>query len=206
MDSTDGDLIGLDHALRVIGEDNLRLLSDCRQVGWSRWEAVRASSEGPDLTPRARASIVHDSTVAHARRVFPSVMCGQRHGFLVLDMKEVAVRFKKLDENLAPSGIPTGQAVLFEEQRQVDGAQLKIWPSAPMLIAGYVLDKLGTSIARMVLILRHRGEVIWEHELGKVQIPVIPVSTTEPEGMVPATAAVRSTRKQTKLEDGKEAE
>jgi hypothetical protein len=191
VDDSEGDLISKERALEAIGPDRLALLAECRQTGWTNWEAIRESPQGPSLSPRARASIVHDGTVAHALKVFPAVMCGRRRGFLILDMIEALVRFKKLDEKLAPSGIPTGQYQFFEEQAQVTVEQTKLWPAAPMLIAGYVLDELGTAIERMVLIMRRRGVVIWDHELGKVEIPVVkPAAQSD----APEAAEVRSTR------------
>lgn len=118
------------------------------------------------MSETTRANIVHDGAVAHARTLFPAVMCGVRRRVFVLDFDgHLFVRFKLLDGGLNPTGIPTGQATLLGNQGQLFGKQTTIWPKAPMLISGYILDPLGTAIDRLVLVLLMRQEVMWQHDL-----------------------------------------
>jgi hypothetical protein len=202
---SDSSLISREQALAVIGEERLRLLAECQQHGWLRWAAIRGTEAGSILSASARARIVYDGTVQRARQVFPAGMCGQKHGLLILDMGGVLTRFKKLDEELIPRGIPTGQALMFEEQAHLFAEQMTLFPPAPMLIVGYVVDELGLGIRRQVLVLRRNGEVIWEHDLvfgeGEGQIP-IPITPGPTRG--PAPAEVHSAR--SLEEDRKEAQ
>lgn len=157
------DLISKEQALQVIGDESLPLLTECHNVGWDDWLTIRATRAGASLSKSARARIIYDGAVRHATTVFPPVMCGKKHGLLVLDFEQLLTRFKLLHADLTPRGVPTGQAELFERQGQVE--ELTLWPRQPMLIVGYILDPLGTEIVRQVVILRRAGEVIWEHDL-----------------------------------------
>ena len=131
------------------------------------------------MSETTRANIVHDGAVAHARSVFPAVMCGMHRRLFVLDFEgHLLVRFKLLDGHLSPMGIPTGQAVLLGNQDQVFGEQATVWPKAPMLISGYTLDPLGTAIDRLVLMLLMRGEIVWQHDLFA---PIAVLDTTAEE-------------------------
>jgi hypothetical protein len=193
-------LISRELAVETIGDDRLRLLTECHRAGWANWLKIRATEQGADLSSSARARIVHDGAVAHAKASFPESMCGQRHGLLVLDFELLMARFKLLHADLTPRGIPTGQAVLFEQQAQT--GQLTIWPMQPMLIVGYLLDALGTTITRQVLVLRRDGQVMWEHDLpataedmGGAPVTILPASPQPP-----APADVRSTRPEVEVE------
>ncbi len=159
-------LITKKQALAIIGPERLALLRECHPQGFTGWEVVRALKEGTYMSDTARAIIVHDGAVAHARSVFPPVMCGIKRRLFVLDFDgHLFVRFKLLTDDLAPSGIPTGQATLLANQGQLYGEQTTVWPKAPMLISGYTLDPLGTAIDRLVLVLIKSKTVVWEHDL-----------------------------------------
>jgi hypothetical protein len=193
------DLISRELAVQTIGDDRLRLLAQCHRAGWADWLKIRATKQGAALSSSARARIVYDGAVAHAKTSFPESICGQRHGLLVLDFDLLMARFKLLHADLTPRGIPTGQAVLFEQQAQT--GQLTIWPIAPMVIVGYLLDALGTTISRQVLVLRRDGKVTWEHDLrsaaedmGGASVTVMPVPRP------PAPADIRSTRPEVEVE------
>jgi hypothetical protein len=201
---SDSPLISSEQALAIIGDERLRTLADCQRFGWLRWEAIRNTEAGSILSPSARARIVYDGTVQRAREVFPSGMCGEKHGLLILDMIGVLVRFKKLDEDLVPHGIPTGQATMFEEQGHLFGQQMQLFHPAPMLIVGYVVDELGTRIKRQVLVLRQHGVVVWEHDLPAVEgDDKAPISIAAGPQTGPAPAEVRSARE--REEDREEA-
>lgn len=189
-------LITRDEALVSIGSERLGLLREAQRHGWRAWEAIRATREGADLTASARARIVYDATVRWAVECFPVEAVEWRHGLLVLDLGEALGRFKKLSAGLVPSGIATGQATLLAEQAHVTAPhQLAIWPPKPMLIVGYVVDRLGTAIERQVLMLNQHGRAIWWHDLagddGIMGFPV-PVGPLPADG--PRPAVVRSSR------------
>jgi hypothetical protein len=189
-------LITRDRAIASIGSERLALLRDVQRHGWRAWEAIRATREGAGLSASARARIVYDATVRRAVECFPAETVEWRHGLLVLDLGDALGRFKKLSADLVPSGIATGQATLFAEQAHVAAPmQLAIWPPKPMLIVGYVVDRLGTAIERQVLVLSQCGRVIWWHDLagddGVMGFP-IPVGPLPVAG--PRPAIVRSSR------------
>ncbi len=166
VSTTTEPLITKEQALDIIGSERLTLLRECHPKGFVGWEVVRALEQGTYMSETTRANIVHDGAVAHARSVFPEVMCGMQRRLFVLDFEgRLLVRFKLLDGKLASKGIPTGQAVFLGNQDQIFGSQTTVWPKAPMIISGYTLDALGTAIQRLVLVLSVRGEVVWEHDL-----------------------------------------
>ena len=201
------DLISREQALQVIGDSRLALLTECHNVGWADWLTIRATRAGASLSKSARARIIYDGSVRHAMTVFPAAICGRKHGLLVLDFELALARFKLLQPDLTPRGIQTGQSVLFEQQGQVgEVEQTTVWPRQPMLIVGYILDRLGTEIVRQVLILRRRGEVIWDHDLRGIAdaesgstVTILPGSPKPP-----APADVHSGRPDVEVE--KEAE
>lgn len=172
-------LISKAQALAVIGPERLAVLRDCHPQGFAGWEVVRALKVGTYMSTTTRANIIHDGAVAHARSVFPAVMCGVKQRLFALDFEGVLfVRFKLLDEDLAPTSIPTGQATLLWNQGQLDDDAPTLWPQMPMLIAGYTLDPLGTAIDKLVLVLERQGTVVWQHDL-LAPIGVIGIAAAE---------------------------
>lgn len=170
-------------------------IADCLLSGWEAWEAIRRTPEGRTLGKSARARIVWDHATARAEYLFDTmdhVGKGRRHGLLILDFTRALLRFKKLDSRLQTRGIPTGQQVLFANQHQMGAPdQLLLWPRAPMVVAGYVLDSTESSIKRLVLVLVRRGEVLWDIEVPSARVvEMVPMPIEEP-----AAATVRSTRR-----------
>ena len=191
---------------RAIFEPHFSRLADCLLTGWDAWEAIRATPEGVRLGPSARARIIWDHATAHAENLFddiPGVAPGRRHGLLILDFGRALLRFKKLDDHLQTRGIETEQQRLFANQDHLHPYhQLTLGWGAPMVVAGYVLDSLGSSIERLVLVLLRRQQVVWS-----VDIPAIRAARRSAHGMVvPAAATVRSTRRPGTEEASKEAQ
>lgn len=188
-------LITLERAWDLVGLERLAQLRECHDMGWADWQAIQATKSGADLSPTARAQIVHDGAVAHAKRTFPESRWRDLQGLFALDLDELLCRFKKVDRDLAPRGIPTGQSVLFEEQRQMSrGQQLSLWEPVPMVIVGYVLDAFGLSIERHVFVLRRDGDVIWSRDLPVAETGTAPVRMPKDPSTGPAPADVRSAR------------
>jgi hypothetical protein len=187
-------LITRDAAERHL-KPHLPLLAQALQAGWQAWERLLTSDVAGPLSRSARARVVYDHATATAEHLFgpvPGVLTGRHHGLLILDFGRVLVRFKKLDSSLRARGIPTEQQQMFAGQEHVLGrpVQLTLFPAAPMLIAGYVLDALESNMQRMVLVLSVHDHVVWELPLDGVPV-VIPVVAVE----APA-ATVRSLRRQ----------
>jgi hypothetical protein len=195
LDDESPALITLERAWEVIGPGRLGLLRDCHEAGWADWQAINATRAGSELSPTARAQIIHDGAVAQAKRMFAEFMWLDLQGLFALDMDELWTRFKKLDGDLVPRSIPTGQAVLFEEQAQMNGGfQRSLWEPVPMLIVGYVLDQFGLSIERHVLLLRRDGEVVWSRDLPSAASGVEPLPLPAGPSTGPAPAEIRSAR------------
>lgn len=189
-------LITRERAIATIGQNRLAMLRGVQRRGWSEWEAIRKTKEGSTLGPSGRARIVYEATARLATEVFPAYQCTWRHGLLVLDLEEVLVRFKKVNDEFVPRGIPTYQATIFEEQGQFLMPQRTLWPPKPMLIVGYVVDDVGMSIKRQALILR-RGRVMWWHDLdAESGQPELPATLPTPSPISPAPATVRTRREQ----------
>jgi hypothetical protein len=169
----------------------LRAVSDCWLSGWDAWEVVKRTRPGSSLSKTARARIIWEGAIARAEAIFgdrPEVGIGRKHGLPVFDFTRALMRFKKMDASYATSGIATGQQRMFAAQNQVK--QLTIWPQAPMVVAGYVLDDLEMGFDELVLVLHRDGKIVWRVNVPQERmVEAIPTSTAEP---VPAS--VRSTR------------
>ncbi len=141
--------------------------------------------------------MVYDHATDRAEQLFasvPNVFTHRTYGLLIVDFGRVLIRFKKLDVDLRARGIPTGQQQMFAGQEHLLDApqQLQLFPPAPMLIVGYVLDPLETTIDRMVVVLSIIDHVLWELP---VVAPTLVVSGIGTDGE-DAAAVVRSRRGQ----------
>jgi hypothetical protein len=106
----------------------------------------------------------------------------------VFDFGRAMPRFKKLDRTLQTRGIETRQQQIFANQEQVEDLQMSLWRPVPMVIAGYILDRLEQSIERRLLVLLRRGQVVWAIDLPATAsgMPAaIPSPTEPPAGRVP---------------------
>ena len=100
-----------------------------------------------DHTPRTRASAVHDHMVSRARRVFSvsvNAHCMEQGGlFVVMLYGRIALRFKKLDDDLRASNIPTQQSIEFCSQELYLPGIKKV----TYLQAGYTLNRTQTGLS-----------------------------------------------------------
>lgn len=155
-------------AVQIIGAQ-LPRLEECLRLAWAEWVRTRLyhQNNGHSVSPRARASVMYDLVAGHARRMFagvPGVRVGTERGFLTLTFgNRLVVRFKKLNAKLEWSGIPTEQQQLFACQGEIEGLP----PRATFLVAGYVLDRTGTQIARLVLTCRDAHGLLWSRDLAE---------------------------------------
>jgi hypothetical protein len=160
-------------------------LADCHTKAWSSWRAITTTQEGKDLGPSARARMVWDmananfSTAIGAR---PGVFKRNRMGLIFWDFGRALVRFKKFRAGFETRGIETEQRRLLEDQDHTgDPEQLQLFPKAPMLIVGYVLNKLSTEIDKLYVVLQRYGRTLWSIEIPIEAMPVqIPTVGTNP--------------------------
>jgi hypothetical protein len=186
----DDGLLSEDEARALFGP-YLRIISDCWLSGMDAWEIVKQTKPGATLSKTARARIIWEGAIARAEALFgdrPEVGKGQKHGLPVYDFIRALLRFKKMSAGYRTSGIATGQQQMFAAQDQVK--QLTIWPQAPMVVAGYVLNELETAFAELVLVLRRDGKRVWSIAIPHERVlEAVPMPIAEP-----SPAAVRSTR------------
>lgn len=180
---------------------------DCLEAGFEAWREVGrlAPAVRVHLGTRTRANIISDHIAASVRSRFGQmrgVRVEERRGFpeLVIDNRFV-LRFKKLDKKGRSSNILTGvQRAWLDSQMTLPDMP----PEAKRLIAGYVLDALGTQIERMLVTSPANVKAInWmlDIEHGDIatnvfQMPRTPISPNAP--------TVRSTMTQTNTNDGDE--
>lgn len=195
-------LISKDEAA-VLLEPHIPLLHDCLARAWSAWCGLRdrEAQAGIELGPIARARIVYELVVKHARIAFadvPRVAVSQKRGFLVLVFGDRAVvRFKKLKKNLMPSSARTRQQELFAAQLELPGLPAP----ATYLNAGYVLNETQLEIERIVLSCIESAELRWwlDLDLGLVGATTPLAATTPlPAPSIQFKANIRRTGEETK--------
>ena len=131
----------------------VQTLSNCIRAGFHAWKAL--AKQAPDLhlplDNRCRAMFIYCHIVHNVRAAFdqvPDVAVVHRRGFTELVIRNRAVvRFKKLDKKGRASTIPTKQARLWFQQLALPGMS----DARSRLVAGYVLDLLGTDIERTLI-------------------------------------------------------
>jgi hypothetical protein len=119
------------------------------------------------LTPRSRASIIHDHIEAAAKRAFgiknKDIAVYTEKGFLVVDFYErVFLRFKKLQHNLMPCNIETEQQKAFDEQTLFGGPVTHV-------TAGYRLNDSGIYRDAHV-VCWSCGELLWSLRLPDIEV------------------------------------
>ncbi|WP_157754942.1 hypothetical protein [Variovorax boronicumulans] len=125
-------------------ESHLGALDDLVRGAWGDVCALPSSCQVA-MSPRSRASLVHDFMLVRAARYAectPKVRYFERqlmHG-LVFDGR-YAVRFKKFDEDNRSKNQPTQQVTEFRAQVELEGID-----AAHHLEVGYIADVLGTDI------------------------------------------------------------
>jgi hypothetical protein len=171
-------------------------ITDCLNTGWDAWTEVAASTPGRRLGKSARARIIWDHATSRAIDLFgpdPSIGKATIRGLPIFDFGRALLRIKKLDRDLQTRGVETRQQQIFANQEHVGDLQLSLWRPVPMVVAGYVLDRLEQSIERRLLVLLQRREVVWAIDLPAYATGMpaaIPSPTEPPAGRVPRSLRV----------------
>ncbi len=152
---------------------------------------------------RTRAGFIYDHIVSCVRATFAgrrSVRIIEKRGFLELVIKNrFVLRFKKLDAKGRSRNILTRQQRLWFEQ-QLTLPEMP--PEAEKLIAGYVLDELGTEIHRVLVTQPASATAVdWLLGIDGDDTNIIPMPRTPRK---PKAPSVRSTKKRTSERDGDE--
>lgn len=188
-------------------QPHLPQLRDCIQFGFDAWVALgqKAPELRAVLCPRTRASFIYDHIISRVRAVFSTVKrvrIVDRRGFPELVIKNrYVIRFKKLDSKGRSRNILTKQQKLWFEQ-QLSLPEMP--PAAEKLVAGYVLDMLGTEIEQVLVTCpKDATQIEWMINLsdadGVSNIVPMPVSTRAPK-----SPRVRSTKPKTHQKDDDE--
>ena len=169
-------------------------LWQCFGSAWTAWRKISESEAGNDLGPSARARIVWEKANALGAQVFGTesgVVRRSRRGLIFFDFSRVLVRFKKFGPAFATRGILTEQRRLLEDQAHLQAEQMELFPKAPMLVVGYVLNKLETEIDRLFVVLQQRGQTLWFIEIPRPGAMAI----LDYGGVEPVAPTVESLRK-----------
>lgn len=144
------------------------------------------------LSPRTRASAIHDLIVEEATAAFlgdPGVTVSLKRGTVALVFGgRVAVRFKKVrGRSLRYSVGPTfRQRAIHEQQLPLDGTDLRVtWATA-----GYRLDAAG-ALAQAALVVTDGDVQQYAFDLSAPTAPVVslPVDDEDDDGLVIRPAA-----------------
>lgn len=166
----------------------------CFGPAWEAWRKIAASDAGNDLGPSARARIVWEKANALGAQVFGTdsgVVRRSSRGLIFFDFSQVMVRFKKFGPAFATRGIQTEQRRLLEDQAHLDPQQMELFPKSPMLVVGYVLNKLETEIEKLFVVLQQRGQTLWSIEIPRPGA----IAILEDGGVEPVAPTVESLRK-----------
>jgi hypothetical protein len=141
-------------------------IAACIRSGWQDYEfLIRvAPDQCLNFTATTRANIVQNNMVKHAQRLFgqtEDVLCYQSDGIFTVDFYgKIRLRFKKLDNSLKPSNIPTSQQQEFS-------FQTLFGPSSTKVTAGYRLDRSGLTLRDIHLVCFYSDELLWNIQLDE---------------------------------------
>ncbi len=140
-------------------------LADIRPAivaAWNRW-AKFDPADKKDITDSARAAVVHSFIISEAtKNLGGAATVYNRYGLVVFEIRGYAIRFKKHDEQLLSRNQETRQVRDFMGQQPLEGV-----PSVWNLEAGYVLDRIGSSIVSTNVVCPNgfKNEPYWHIEL-----------------------------------------
>lgn len=166
--------------------DHLPLISQCVTDGVDLFNE-RFGATAP-MSPRSKASLIHDCTEESARVIFagdPEIQFFSPGDLMVISVKDLAlVRFRKFGDGFSFSCNSTQQTLDWEGQMPLDGL-----PVVTNLVAGYRLDETGRAIDRMAVVCSLNNRRMWHIELASGGVVVQMPRTLEQDA---ATFAVRS--------------
>lgn len=130
-------------------------------LAWSEWKAL-APEFRINMTPTTRAGIVQNAAVSHAARLLGRdvrlVDVSKLKVFLFPG--NIAIRFKKLDPELASRNVPTQQVLNFRAQMPLPGLH-----ETYNLEAGYVLSQDEQEVSSTYLVCPNGSSQYWSFEV-----------------------------------------
>lgn len=146
------------------------VLGGAVKSAFSDWGTILRTNpaETGGLSTSARARIIHDRTVhylavAEASGDYAGLRLKKIKGLYVVILKDkLMLKLKKLDMNLRSRNIRTGQTTAFDQQKALLPRDFGVLTNAT---SGYVMDDLGSEIARVVVVCWDGREKRWEVDL-----------------------------------------
>lgn len=141
-------------------------LVDCFKKGWDDFLGTVEPERRAVLSLRTRASLVSDFVKHRVKEKFEGtneIEFGNPNELFCVILKQdgMIVRFKKLDNSLNPSNIPTQQQALFYSNEQFDG-----W-DCYRAVVGYQLNEEQTMIESIVVLYYESGLKVHHEYLYK---------------------------------------
>ena len=133
-------------------------------LAWHEWMDIPIKTRQKGCN-RTRASFVHNLMVDHATRLLPDAHLHDLAKLKLFSIKNYAVRFKKLDEELKTRNQQSAQVKKFKGQQQLEGMA-----TTHNLEVGYCLDPFEQSIQSCHLVCPNGNKVFWDIELFEEEI------------------------------------
>jgi hypothetical protein len=168
-------LVSLDQTTADLA-DHLEALRGLIASAWKRFHELVLPEAQVEMTPRSRASAVHDLIIGAAKRYAASredVRFFERQDMKgLVFLERYAIRFKKLDESAHSRSRLTKQVLDFRAQLELDGID-----AVHHLEAGYVLNKEQTAIHQIMLACPAGRANHWVTLLKEesAQMPIVPL-------------------------------
>lgn len=151
---------------RTLLHPHMPVLRACFEGAWEDWQELETAlvRKAPKFRTTSRANVMYDLLVARLQQEFadtPGVSFNSNPGFLALTFGDrLVVRFKKFrSKRLKVSQIMTLQ------QRRLARQELDLGMNATTVVAGYLLDTLGTELRKLAVVCPLNGENVWEIDL-----------------------------------------
>ncbi len=169
---------------------------------WEDWKTLGLAGRLLFLG-RSRACLVHDFMVQRAIAAFTgdavvrTIRRDETAKFVFAG--QVALRFKKADDNGLGSNIETEATLDFVEQQQ----ELPGIPNVHKIEVVYILNKLRTQIERVVVVARDGDVRLWNYLIAPVTTAeIVPLPVAKPQPERGARIKVRGTDKDQRKETG----
>jgi hypothetical protein len=152
---------------------------------------------------RSRASLIHDLMIKHAKKELPE----KEFHYIVMDEREIfsfrgefLIQFKKLKHSMVGSNYPTAQALLFEEDGEIEGLP-GIATKLPLITVGYVPRQYFSGIEGIFATqtVEHRPQWVdrlTDEEDGQLPISSILKPQHDPSSQIQKSRIKRKDKKQ----------
>ncbi|WP_155638850.1 hypothetical protein [Burkholderia cepacia] len=177
-------------AMPLIAEEEVRKVvlpyfADFQHIYASAWKDWLASPVASRMQhKRVRANLMWNQLISHAKVRFdghPSVRVETlRNWDGVLIDNRIFIRMKKAEESLLSRNYPTQAALAFHDQIQ------DLFGGIARLELLYVLSKDETEIEQIVLVQRHKKQILWRIDVHgesgtdtQTVMPFAPLPTTD---------------------------